>query len=94
MERPFDYPGSQPATRSHTFTLPDYWAAALINGNFEPYEQGEAEAIRAFLKEEGARLLFVTQEEEPQSGFLWKHDASHLWPFGSMCEEFIFVSSL
>lgn len=90
MERPFDYPGRHSDFSEITLNLPQYWASAFINGDFGPYEQDEADAIRAFLQKEVPGCVYTYQSEEPQSGFLWNHDASNFWPVGSMCEEFTF----
>lgn len=68
------------------FTLPEYWASALINGDFSGLQDGEAADVRYWLDTEpdiGGDALSCTEEAE----FVRYHDAGDL---ACMCLTFTF----
>lgn len=66
------------------YTLPEYWASYLINGDFSGLEDKEQEEIDAFLKNENLGHCMTCSEE---SEFKWKNDANSL---GGNCLVYIF----
>lgn len=68
------------------FTLPAYWASAIINGDFSGLQPGEAADVQYWLDTEpdiGGDALSCTDEEE----FVHYHDAGD---FACMCLTFSF----
>ena len=66
------------------YTLPEFWASYLINGDASGLEDGEKEEIDAFLKNENLGHC-LTCSDEPF--FTWRHDGGNL---GATCLEYIF----
>ena len=58
-----------------TYTLPLYWASALINGDLSGLEENEIDELDRFLERE-SNPYFVDVSEE--TWFSWSNDANRL----------------
>lgn len=67
-----------------TYTLPEFWASYLINGDVSGMEDEEQEEIDAFLKNENLGFC-LSCSEYPE--FTWRNDANNL---GGNCLEYTF----
>ena len=76
--------------------LPDFWASALINGDYSGLTQEEECALKRFI-EYWQEDLFINSADIPsdlgciESHFLKYHDASHLGVLACDCCEYIFT---
>lgn len=66
------------------YTLPEFWASYLVNGDASGLSDNEQEEIDAFLKNENVGFC-LTCSEEPF--FAWRHDGG---PLGATCLEYVF----
>ena len=69
------------------YTLPEYWASALINGDYSGLEEDEAAALDAWLESENPGLCLGCSEE---GEFRAHHDAHGHWPYAGNCLDYIF----
>lgn len=65
------------------YTLPAYWAPALINGDYSGYEDDEIAEIQEFERAHGYCVGCSEETEE----FSWRNDANKL---GGSTKEFYF----
>ena len=71
------------------YTLPEYWASALINGDYSGLAEEEAAALEAWLEDEKPGLCVgCTDEREFRS----RHDAYAHCPYASNCLDYSFDS--
>lgn len=66
------------------YTLPDFWASYLINGDGSGLEDNEQEEIDEFLKNENLGFC-LSCSDEPE--FKWRNDANNL---GGNCLVYVF----
>jgi hypothetical protein len=74
-----------------TFTLPDYWAPALINGDETGLDDDESAALTEFcewLNSQGINACAIDCTEE--SEFRHTHDATE-WVLACNCLDFTFT---
>jgi hypothetical protein len=64
------------------YTLPDYLACYLINGDADGITEAEAKEIDEFLKAEGVTIVSVNND----SSFRWRNDLNNT---GASCSTYI-----
>ena len=67
------------------YTLPEFWASYLINGDASGMEDNEQKEIDAFLKNENLGFCLSRSDE---SEFKWRNDANNL---GGNCLVYTFA---
>ena len=63
------------------YTLPDYLACYLINGDSEGLTTAEINEIDEFLKDEGVTIVSMLED----SSFRWSNDLNHV---GASCSTY------
>lgn len=64
---------------TETYTLPEYWACALINNDFSGLDESDAQEIENFIKDnqiDGCSFYCLGCSDEPY--FKWSNDATNL----------------
>ena len=69
------------------YTLPEYWASALINGDYSGLDDAEVEALEAWQEDEKPGLCVGCDDERE---FRANHDASAFWPYAGNCLDYRF----
>lgn len=70
--------------KTTNYTLPEYWASYLINGDASGMEDNEQSEIDEFLKNENLGFCLSCSDE---SEFKWRNDANNL---GGNCLDYVF----
>jgi hypothetical protein len=68
-----------------TLSAPEYWAPALINGDWSGLNAEQAAQARDFLVGEGIASVETCEE----GGFMWRHDASRYGVLGATCADYL-----
>ena len=71
--------------KTDTYTLPAYWAPALINGDYSGLTDEEAAEIDQWLTDQPEGWAVDVSEE---TFFAWSNDANNM---GADCAEFTFI---
>ena len=78
--------------KTETYTLPEFWANWLINGDADGYDEDEFTAMFEFagkIVERHGKCWCIGMGDEPV-GFMRHHDAADLFPYAAECAEFFF----
>jgi len=67
------------------YTLPAFWASALINGDYTGLSNDDEKALTAWLEAENPGVCVTCSDSEE---FCWRHDASD---FALACDCLIFT---
>jgi len=71
----------------NTYTLPDFWAPALINGDYSGMSPEDDDALDAWLQDNEPGACVSVEDD---SAFYWVHDASR-YVLACNCSTYTFI---
>lgn len=72
-----------------SYTLPQAWACAIVNGDYSGMSDDDKKACNTFLALNG--LSFCMASVESFAGFVRMHDAFNLMPLAAECNVYQFL---